>query len=63
MTILELLNDDSMDYSTLVQKTAIIANTSQRTVKRRIADLSDSKILSKRIESGKTVYFNSGILE
>lgn len=62
-TILELLNEDSMDYSTLVEKTAIKADTSQRTVKRRIADLSDSKILSKRRESGKTVYFNSGILE
>lgn len=62
-TILELLNEDSMDYSTLVEKTAIKTNTSQRTVKRRIADLSDSKILSKRRESGKTVYFNSGILE
>ena len=62
-TILELLNEDSMDYSTLVEKTAIKAITSHRTVKRRIADLSDSKILSKRRESGKTVYFNSGILE
>jgi len=62
-TILKLVDEEPMDYSTLAEKTAEKTRKSERTAKSRIAELTDKKILSKKREGGKTLYFNSGILE
>lgn len=61
--ILELLTDGPMDYSTLAEKAAQKSGKSDRIAQSRIADLTDSKILAKKREQGKTLYYNSGILE
>jgi len=61
--ILELLESGPMDYSTLAEKTVEKSGKSLRTAQSRISELTDDKILVKRRESGKTIYFNSGILE
>lgn len=63
LAILELLDSGPLDYSTLYEKAAEKTGKSERTVKRRIAELSDSKILSKKREGGNVIYKNSGILE
>jgi len=61
--ILELLESGPLDYSTLYEKAAEKSGKSERTVQRRITELSDNKILSKKREGGNVLYQNSGILE
>jgi hypothetical protein len=61
--ILDLVSDEPLDYSTLVEKAAEKTGKSERSARRRIADMSNKKILVKKREGGKTLYFNSGILE
>jgi len=61
--ILDLVSDEPLDYSSLVENAARKTGRSESSIKRRIADLSDKKILVKKREGGKMLYFNSGILE
>jgi len=61
--ILDLISDEPLDYSTLALKAKEKTGKSERTAKSRIAELTEKKILMKKREGGKTLYFNSGILE
>lgn len=61
--ILDLVSNEPLDYSTLSEKVAEKTRKSERTVKSRIAELSDKKILTTKREGRQTFYFNSGILE
>ena len=61
--ILDLVSNEPLDYSTLSEKVADKTGKSERTVKSRIAELSDKKILTTKREGRKTFYYNSGILE
>jgi len=61
--ILDLVSDEPLDYSTLAENVAKKTGKSERTAQRKIAELSDRKIVVKKREHGKTLYFNSGILE
>ena len=61
--ILDLVSEEPLDYSTLAEKEAAKTGKSERTVKSRIAELSDKKILMTKREGRKKYYYNSGILE
>ena len=61
--ILNIVSNEPLDYSTLSEKVAETTGKSERTVKSRIAELSDKKILLTLREGRKTFYYDSGILE
>ena len=63
LAILDVLDSGPLDYTTLIQKVSQKSGKSDRTVKRRISELIDDKILTKKREGGNVLYYNSGILE
>ncbi|MHA1972626.1 MAG: hypothetical protein ACTSW1_06530 [Candidatus Hodarchaeales archaeon] len=61
--ILNYLDEEPLDYSTLSEKVSEKTGKSERTVKSRISDLTEKNVLKKSRREGKTFYSISGVID